>query len=208
MLFLLTSLVFAEVPEGWDLVGTTNGVEVARKKMEGKASFAFRGEATTDVSIATLATILTDETTSSKWVDMMLSSEVIKTYDSSTTLLHQKYDIPWPMDDRDYVFKKKVKFDSSSKVVTVHLFSVEDPLVPTQEGFVRAEGEKTLWTFEALPSGKTKIIVEVITDPKGSMPDWLVNSVQEDWPHKTINALLGYAKNETVKAHPKCSGWQ
>lgn len=208
MLFFLTSLVFAVVPNGWNLVGTTNGVEVASKKVEGKNVFAFRGEATTDVSVAKLISILTDESRSPKWVNMMVGSDVIKTYDVNTNLLHQTYDIPWPMDDRDYLFKKTIEFDSTAKKVMVHLTSVEDALMPPQAGYVRAEGEKTLWSFEVLPSGKTKIIVEVVTDPKGSMPDWLVNSVQEDWPHKTITALLSYARSSDLKPHTNCDGWQ
>jgi hypothetical protein len=208
MLFFLTSLLFAAVPTGWDLVGTTNGVEVARKKAEGTNVFAFRGEATTDISVAKLISILTNEVTSPKWVNMMVGSDVIKTYDANTNLLHQTYDIPWPMDDRDYLFKKTIEFDSTAKKAMVHLTSVEDSLMPPQDGYVRAEGEKTLWSFEVLPSGKTKIIVEVMTDPKGAMPDWLVNSVQEDWPHKTITSLLSFATSSDAKPHTNCAGWQ
>ncbi len=208
MLFLLTSLVFAETPKDWTLIGTTDGVEVARKQVEGKNVFAFRGEATTDVSVEILATILSDESVAPQWVDMMISSDVLKTYSSGAMLLHQKYDIPWPMDDRDYVFKKEFNVDPKAKKFVVTLSSVEDPLAPPTEGFIRAEGERTFWSFEVLPSGETKIIVEVMTDPKGAMPDWLVNSVQEDWPHKSINALIKYSKSNTLTPHPKCAGWQ
>lgn len=208
MFFLLISFVFAEVPKGWNLVGTTNGVEVARKKVAGKNVFAFRGEATTDISVETFASILADEALSPKWVDMMVESKVVKTYPDDAALLHQKYDIPWPMDDRDYVFKKNIVFDPTAKKVLITLQSVEDSLVPATAGYVRAEGERTFWSFEVLPDGKTKIIVEVMTDPKGALPDWLVNSVQEDWPHKSINSLINYAKTQSPAPHPKCAGWQ
>lgn len=208
MLFLLISLVLAEVPAGWDLIGTTNGVELARKKVEGKNVFAFRGETTTDIQVETLAAVLADESLAPEWVDMMVSSDVVKTYSDGSALLHQKYDVPWPLDDRDYVFKKKLQFDSSAKKVTVTLTSVEDPLAPPASGYIRAEGERTFWSFQAIDGGKTKIIVEVMTDPKGAMPDWLVNSVQEDWPHKSINALINYAKDNSPTPHPKCDGWQ
>ena len=124
MLFLLTSLAFAETPKDWTLIGTTDGVEVARKQVEGKNVFAFRGEATTDVSVEILATVLSDESVAPKWVDMMISSDVLKTYSSGAMLLHQKYDIPWPMDDRDYVFKKEFKVDLSAQSVERFTMSI------------------------------------------------------------------------------------
>ena len=205
---LFFQMAFAEVPAGWDLVGTTNQIEVARKKIPGKDLFAFRGETTTDIPVGQLISILSNESTSPQWVEMMLLSDVIKTVDSNTSILHQAYDIPWPMEDRDYVFKKTIQFDPASKKVMVTLNSVEDSSMPPQDGYVRAEGEKTFWSLEVLPSGQSKVVVEVMTDPKGSMPDWLVNSVQEDWPHKTITALLNFAKSSNPKIHPQCIDWQ
>ena len=57
------------------------------------------------------------------------------------------------------------------------------------------------------PNGKTRIMVEVITDPKGSLPAWLINLIQKDWPYNTISALKKRAKKGDIKPNPKMAGW-
>ena len=208
MLYFLLPIVLAKTPSGWENIGVTDSISVARKKIEGRNVFAFRGETTTDVPVSQLLAVLSDETLSPKWVDMMISSDVIKTYPSGDTVLHQKYDVPWPLDDRDYVFQKSVSIDQKAKKVIVRLQSADESLAPPTDDYIRAEGERTFWSFEVLPNGQTSVIVEVMTDPKGSMPDWLVNSVQQDWPHKSITALLQFTTSTSPTPHPKCAGWQ
>lgn len=205
MLFLFSSLLLA-APADWDVISTINGIEVSRK-MESSGLYAFRGEAIVDVHISKLVTLQKDESLGKEWVDMMVFSKKIKEIDANTTIIHQGYDIAWPVDDRDYVFRKELQYDASKKQVTVLLSSVEVAEVPPQKGYVRAFGERTFWLFEAQANGKTKIIVEVVTDPKGSMPGWLVNSVQADWPNKTIRSLVNRAQKGDLRADSHCSSW-
>ena len=62
-----------------------------------------------------------------------------------------------------------------------HLTSVENSKVPVSADFVRARGERTFQQFSVADNGKTKIVVEVLTDPEGALPDWAVNSIQSDY---------------------------
>ena len=48
----------AAAPPGWESLGVTAGVEVARKSMPDSSLFAFRGEADVDVPIGVLAEVL------------------------------------------------------------------------------------------------------------------------------------------------------
>ena len=116
--------------------------------------------------------------------------------------------MPWPVSDRDYVFDKKVVYDADKKIATVHLTSVESPKVPVSNDFVRARGERTFWQFTVAENGKTNITVEVMTDPEGALPDWAVNSIQADWPHKSITNLLNRASKGDVPHDKNTAGWQ
>jgi hypothetical protein len=72
---------------------------------------------------------------------------------------------------------------------------------------VRAVVHNTYYRFEALPDGRTKLMVEVHTDPKGSLPSWLVNRIQRDWPSKTLNGLIDRTKKSPAAPHPHFNGW-
>ena len=192
----------------WQSLGVTNDVAVYRKQEEGTGLYAFKGEATSDLPVGQLMGILRNEDISKEWVDMMMFAKVVETYSEDHMLLHQGYDLPWPVSDRDYVFDKKVVYDADKKIATVHLTSVESPKVPVSNDFVRARGERTFWQFTVAENGKTNITVEVMTDPEGALPDWAVNSIQADWPHKSITNLLNRASKGDVPHDKNTAGWQ
>ena len=202
------SLLVSSVWAGeWESLGITDGVHVYRRQEEGTELFAFKGEATTDLPVAQLISVLRNESLGPEWVNMMMFSKVVEQYSDTHLLLHQGYDLSWPVTDRDYVFDKKVVFDADKKSASVHLKSVESSKVPESESFVRARGERTFWEFSA--NGKeTKIVVEVMTDPKGTLPEWAINSIQADWPHKSINALIKRTQKGDIPLDPNCTEWQ
>jgi hypothetical protein len=192
----------------WTNLGVTNNVAVFRKQEEGTGLYAFKGEATSDLPVGQLMGILRNEDISKEWVDMMMFATVVETYSENHMLLHQGYDLPWPVSDRDYVFDKKVVYDANKKTATVHLSSVESAKVPVTSEFVRARGERTFWQFSVMEDGRTKIVVEVLTDPEGALPDWAVNSIQADWPHKSITSLIARASKGDVPHDKNTEGWQ
>ena len=102
------SLVSA-APKGWSVVGTKDNIEVARKTIEGSPLFAFRGETISDVDAAILASILLDDPLATQWVDLMNISKQIRRLNSNEKLVHQGYDMPWPITDRDFVMNQTAK---------------------------------------------------------------------------------------------------
>ena len=192
----------------WENLGVTNDITVYRKQEGNTGLYAFKGETTSDLPVGQLMGILRDESVSKEWVNMMMFGTVVETYSENHLLLHQGYDLPWPVSDRDYVFDKKVVYDAEKKIATVHLTSVESPKVPVSSDFVRARGERTFWQFSVAENGKTNIVVEVLTDPEGSLPDWAVNSIQADWPHKSITSLINRASKGDIPHDKNTAGWQ
>lgn len=208
MLFsLLLSLNLAMAGD-WKSLGITDGVQVYQKQESGSGLYAFKGTSTTELSVAQLMGVLRDESISKEWVDMMVFATVIEQYSDTHVAIHQGYDLPWPVSDRDYVFDKKIVLDPTTKTASVHLTSIEHPKAPVSTEYVRARGERTYWKFTVNAEGTTDITVEVLTDPEGALPDWAVNSIQADWPHKSINALLKRAAKGDVTPDSNCVGWQ
>ena len=196
MLFfsVLMSLAQAAPPSGWELVGMTNGVEVARKTIEGSELFAFRGEAYTDIHVSVLSALLLNDPIGPEWVDLMNISYLVEQEAPHTKIIRQGYDLPWPVQDRDYIMRQEAQYDASTKTFTLQFQSIVDAREPENACCVRAEATRTYWKIQKLPNGKSHVTVEVITDPKGLLPAWLINLIQQDWSHNTINGLLTRAQ--------------
>ncbi|MFI5389926.1 MAG: hypothetical protein ACHQYQ_01090, partial [Bacteriovoracales bacterium] len=63
------------------------------------------------------------------------------------------------------------------------------PLAPKTTG-VRGELIESKYVLTPMGPSKTKLEVEIVCDPKGMIPTWLVNLIQKSWPRKTITALM------------------
>ncbi len=189
---------------GWEDEGDNDGVRVYSKEVEGSDVLAFKGVIVTDVHIGKLMSAFLDENQRSKWVDLYGAHKtLIKTDDSQTYWIHFK--LPFPATDRDYVLKSDATFQEDKKIILVKIKSVTHPSAPENDCCVRAKAFGTYYKFEALDGGKTRITVEVHTDPMGLLPDVLINLIQEDWPSKTLNGLIKQARTQST--HPDFVAW-
>ena len=142
-----------------------------------------------------------------EWVDLMTEHTVVRSIGPNMNLIYESYGLPWPISDRDYVMHEKYSYDESQRVFTIDYESVEDAAKPVREDHVRAMAYRTFWRLTMLDNGRTKVEVEVFTDPKGALPAWLINLIQKDWPWKTIDGLVNRARKGDIKPDPAVAGW-
>ncbi|MBT6488737.1 MAG: hypothetical protein HOK97_03180, partial [Deltaproteobacteria bacterium] len=109
--------------------------------------------------------------------------------------------------NRDFVFHRNINIDQAAKSIAVVVHSVDDDRAPKTDCCVRGWLSRAYWRFTALPGGKTKIEVEVITDPKGMIPTWIINLVQKSWPVKSIGNLVARAAQDDITPVPEFATW-
>jgi hypothetical protein len=207
MAFLLVGSGSSHAKSGWEYVGTTKGVKVERKTVPNSALFAFRGEGTFEAPIGLLVSVLKDEHIAEEWVDLMLEHTVVRKLAPDTNLLYESYGLPWPISNRDYVMKEEMKYDADTKVFTINYESITDPSRPENPDFVRAMAYRTFWRLKKVGPGRTFVEVEVLTDPKGALPAWLINLIQKDWPWKTIDGLVTRSKKGDITPDERVASW-
>ena len=137
-----------------------------------------------------------------EWVDRLYEAVELEKNGQFDYVLYQAFDLPLTFADRDYVYRGQAKRVSDT-VVELHLKSVEHPAKPTEDTVgVRAELVNSLYRLTDLEGGKTRVEVEIQTDPKGWMPVWLVNLVQKDWPLETLNGMRGELSKDYCGDYP------
>jgi hypothetical protein len=125
-----------------------------------------------------------------------------KNLDSDPTNLkyYSSYDMPFPVSDRDFVFKVKKEIDPKDKKVTVRIWSVADA-EHTPENSVGVMGwvERMWFQVRMISPTESEVVVESHVDPKGIVPGWAVNMINRGWP---VNTLLGIEREVALKATP------
>jgi len=184
------------------LIKEEQGVKVYRSETheQGKL-FAFKGVTSYDAPVAKVLYVLMDNEHRVEWVDRLYYSEELERNSPHDYVLYQAFELPAIMSNRDYVYHGKATITPDTGVVTLALQSVEHAKAPETIG-VRANLINSRYVLTPMADGKTQIEVEIITDPKGWLPAWLTNSIQEDWPVSTLTAIRGQLSKPYTELWP------
>lgn len=178
----------AENANTWQKVYIKDGVEVFRKKLEGTPILGFAGEVMMSASPGKIMAIMSDIDNKPKWVDRMIENRVLEQLNPSTQVEYSHFSAPWPVSNREFVYRVQARYRPSGES-TIDVRSIEHQGAPHAEGSVLGEILEARYILKSVTGTNTKVRVEVLMDPKGSLPTWLVNLVQESWPFKTLTAL-------------------
>jgi hypothetical protein len=200
----------AEAAPAWQDVGDINGVHVWRREEPGTGLLSFRGETVAPVNIGKLVAVFSDKNQRQYWVDRYAASNLIEK-NGNSEIYWIKFKLPAVISDRDYVLKADAEVDAGNKVFTVNIKSVVDPRKGPDDCCVRATVNRTFYRFTALKAvngvPQTKLEVEVNTDPKGLLPNFIVNQIQKEWPSKTLNGLVRQTKAASTEPMTELANW-
>ncbi len=196
----------------WDYVGVIDGVKVWRKEVPESNLMAFKGEIVADVNIGKLLAVFLDRNQRKFWVDRFDDTKMLEQTGPLNETYWIRFKLPPGISNRDYVLRADGTVDPALGLFTAKIKSVTHPKAPADDCCVRAEVKGTFYRFEALKGApgtpdKTRLVVEVMTDPKGWLPGWVVNLIQKSWPSKTLNGLVRRSNNASVVPIAEYAAW-
>jgi len=187
----------------WEKFDEDDGIAVFRREVAGSPVIALRGEGVVDAPILRVASVLIDTSRSTEWIDRLAEIKVVRKISDDEQIHWTHISTPVILKDRDFVFNIKLELDPANKKVLLNYHSVYDSGAPKTD-FVRGEFKFGTFTLTSIEGGKkTRVLAEVLADPKGSVAKWIVNLFQKDWPHKTIASLRKQVAKPDIKDQPR-----
>ncbi len=175
----------------WSKISEDDGINTFSMKAPDQDVVAFRGEATIPAPMKKVVTVLSDPNIRKEWVDALVETHTVEKKSDFESIEYNHTKVPWPFQDRDFVYQANVKVDQKLGAIQIKMKSVDDAREPPRSGLVRGEIlHSAYWMKET--KGKTPsthIVIEMAVDPKGGIPLWMVNLTQKKWPHNTLLAL-------------------
>jgi hypothetical protein len=200
-----TVVAAANAPQDppWQKFDEDEGIAVFRREVPGSAVIALRGEGVVDAPILRVASVLCDTTRSTEWIDRLAEVKVVRKLSDDEQIHWTHISTPVVIKDRDFVFNIKLELDPPNKKLFLNYHSVYDSGAPKTD-YVRGEFKYGTFTLTSIEGGKkTRVLAEVLADPRGSVAKWIVNLVQKDWPHKTIASLRRQVAKADIKDSPR-----
>jgi hypothetical protein len=207
----LTAGAHADSPKAaaaaWEQFDEQDGIRMFRRDVAGTSIVGLRGEAFVAAPIVRVASVLADRKRSTEWIDRLVKTKVIREISESESINWNHIKTPSPLKDRDFVFRSLITTEPAKKKVVFSYHSVTDPIAPEYDDYVRGsfksgKFELTMAERTNKDGSKTKgtiVVAEVVVDPKGAVPTFIVNMVQKSWPHKTLTALRKQVAKPDIK---------
>lgn len=150
-----------------------------------------------NASVDSILAVMLDNESYTQWIHACEDSFVIEDVNFNERYHYQAISLPFPFENRDFLFHSTLKQDPITKEFTITMSSVSDYCQNksskqckkvNQSTMVRVK--KSIGTYRLEPEDKgIKITWIQHTDPAGKLPSWLVNSVLQDTAYWTLKKL-------------------
>jgi len=186
LLLLICNSIIAQ--NNWELQKDEDNIKVYTRNAEGYSLKASKVTSVLETTIPRLVAVLMDADNFYKVIPTSKSSELLKIINDSERIYYIITDAPWPVTDRDGIYKMTFSQNPTSKVVSVNVVNLPD-YIPKKDDHVRVPASEGLWKFTPLSQGKVEVFYQSVAAPGGHIPAWLANSRVVNIPFETIQNL-------------------
>lgn len=110
-----------------------------------------------------------------------------------------KLEIPFPARDRDVVFDNVIRYNTQHKKLAIEIQCVPDQY-NTNKKLIRITDCDGSWEIEEIGNGQISVRHNMIVDPAGFAPAFIVNAKTVDDPIKTFKSIRQHLAS---KPYPK-----
>ena len=211
--------VYAAPPKpdvSWEDPHSKKGILIEKGLVAGSNFHAFRGTGVVQTNIGKVISILYDLRRANEWVHKLNETKALQDGHLSM-VVWQRFNLPWPVKDRDFVYFAEANYDNDKKYFLVSMSDITD----TDKILTKAERDKipddsccilgkliyTSWQILAIGAKSTCVRVEVMFDAKGSVPEFFVKRFLRKWPYGTIRGLQAQALKNDIPVHEAFGNW-
>jgi hypothetical protein len=199
---LLSANLFAYELEGkWKEINRQDGITVWSAEVKGRSIVAFKGNVDINASIQTIASILADSSRKHLWIAKLKSIKTLERPTPFSAVEHYEIQTPWFLSNRDFVYRADMKLSKDKQQIFVTVKSITHKKQPPVDGIVRAEVVEGKYILTKIAKKRTNVVVQMLADPKGSIPKWVVNIYQKSWPYLTLKKIKELAESGTFPMH-------
>lgn len=203
---LFTLLTHPAHAAEWKAVDTTaDGIQIFQKETKNSGLIAFRGIGVVDAPVPLVATVIFDTDRRREWVEGLVDSRVLRWGGKDDFIEYDHIEMPFFMNERDFVSKITMSYDMSRKQMVFHYQASDDPSAPRTD-YIRGEVVDMTFILSSMDNDtRTTIDAAFLGDPKGWIPKWLVNYFLMDWPKRTFRNLRKEVRKQGVSVDTRFS---
>ena len=174
-----------DTKNSWHLKKNEHGIVIYTRNVPGSAFKELKSVAYQKTSLNSIVALINDWESYPQWVYKCGKSSTLKKISDTELIHYQTVVAPWPVENRDFVATVKSAQDEKTRIVTIKSICYANYIPPVTH-HVRITEFNACWTLIPLKDGTVQIIYQLLVDPGGFLPAWLVNMAVVDGPFDTM----------------------
>ena len=197
ILLTLIYLIPCDAQTDWELKKDKDGILAYTRSREGIKFKEYKVEMEIEATLNQVMAIFKDFDV---YTDLFPGTENVKVLHDEPNhhVTYIKFNIPFPARDRDAIFDNRISYVPQMKTLFIDVKCLTEEY-ETNPKLIQIEFCEGGWRFEDLGNGKLKVVHNLIVDPAGKAPAWIVNSKTVDDPIKTYKSLRKMIKAEKYR---------
>lgn len=199
LFFIISTNVFAS---SWEKIKEEDGIQIFKRDLPNTSLISFRGVGIVDAPVEKIVSIILDTGRAAEWAADLEESKVLEWKNQPMEYIEYNHiRMPLILSNRDFISNLKVSVDKNKKQVHVQYSTPNEQkyLKPYYDGNVLGDLDGSYFTLTSVNGGaSTQLDGVVVCDPKGVLPNWVVNLFQSSWPYDTIQSIRKQASKPDV----------
>ena len=195
-MFILTAHC-ADQPIDWKLIKDENNIQVYVFETDYSDIVKAKTRTIIKAPIDQVKKTLDDIGRRHEWIPFLKISKALSEYKNNRRIEFSHFSAPWPASDRDFVYQIELITESDKQLV-YKMKSVDSELMPENRARIRADLYESIYTLTAVDKNTTEVELVFHADPKGWLPNWIINVIQRVLPYKILRNLKIRLSSETV----------
>lgn len=181
----------------WKMVRDEDGIQIYLKSFWADDVKSFRGIIHINSSVDSLLAVILDIDACTDWIHRCKKPLLLSKISFSETYHYQVHQLPFPAQNREFIFHSKVSRSPKTGSVNIHMKAVPEfcqhnhkqcSLIPNAS-LIRVKHSHGHYQLDPIGKNITRVIWTHHTDPEGHLPTWLINSLVKEMPFRTLQGL-------------------
>ncbi len=175
----------------WQKIKDKNGIQVYSIAMQESAIVKARAVAIINAPLEDIQQLVDNLPQRPQWVPYLKHSKIIEKISATEHIEYSLFSAPWPASNRDFVYqvqRSQQQFDNHLQL-SYRMQSVNYAAMPLQSGLIRGEIFSSVYRLTPISAAQTRVELIYHADPRGWLPDWIVNIIQRTFPFKMMRNL-------------------
>ena len=178
--------------DGWEFVRERKEVKVYRQEVGDLT--AFRGVGMIEGTPEKLVGVIHNHNRWKFWVEDLNEGKLIEKKTDFHFVFKQEINAVWPIKNREVVFESRILREGPSQIL-LEMKSVNHPSALLEKGNVRAKIAFTRYRIDPLDGNRMQVTFENLSDPRGRIPNFMVDWASKSYPVSIIEGLREEMRN-------------